>query len=350
MARKGWLLLPDGRPRHSWLRACWALENGAELLPAAHAGCTGAVLSDATRRLTRFGGRDGQPRSLASVYSCWVALFLQGRLRQRRCVKLDVDRVGINDVWSFAVCRAGAAVLVVLNGQPCLYEFDAHTGARVAVHRRFGAASIPFGDLTRVCVAPDGFVFALDPQKRVVHAATCTLTFAALYGAGGQLADSTAGLCAGTDFVAVSQWGAKQITVFSRSSTDVLRRIPTAGSPSAMCVLPAAGHIALITVEIGKPPRIHVMTAPRVYVMTATGTDVRSYGEFIWPNAMAASVYDELIVVDGSADHEDRRIVLHTDAATSTLTTAERLLASFHDGAVFCIERRWQGNWLSVWD
>jgi hypothetical protein len=342
MARRGWPLLPDGRPRHSWLRACWALENGAELLPAAHAVCTGAVFSDAARRLTRFGGRDGVPRSLASVYSCWVALFLQGSLRQRRSVRLDLDPHEVDAAFSLAVCRDGAAVLVLVAGIPYLLEFDAHTGAFLSAYSRFGAASIRFGNPQSMCVAPDGFVFVLGAHPRVVHAATRTLTFVAVYGAGGQLTQPVTGLCAGTDFVAVSECGVKQITVFSRSSTDVLRRIRTLGDPFALCVLPASNDIAVIARDADKG---------RFHFETATGAGVQCSSKFILPLALAASVYDEYVVVDAGAGEAHPRIEVLSDAAASTLTTSTRFFAaSVHDGAVVTVEWRSGTNWLCVWD
>ena len=59
-----------------WLRAlCAVAEGAADVVADAPVA---AVLGDA--RMSALHGRDGLPRSLASVYGCFVTLFLRGRL------------------------------------------------------------------------------------------------------------------------------------------------------------------------------------------------------------------------------------------------------------------------------
>jgi hypothetical protein len=76
-------LLPD-MPRLWWLQACWASQTRTLRLcrkpkAAPRAATTVAVvLADAQRRLARFGGRAGMPRSVASVLCASITRLLGG--------------------------------------------------------------------------------------------------------------------------------------------------------------------------------------------------------------------------------------------------------------------------------
>jgi hypothetical protein len=59
-----------------WLRALCAVAEGAAV--AAEADC---VVTAAAARMAAFHGRYAQRRSLASVYGCFVTLFLGGGVR-----------------------------------------------------------------------------------------------------------------------------------------------------------------------------------------------------------------------------------------------------------------------------
>lgn len=68
--------LSTGFVRLLWLRAlCAVAEGAADVVVDAPVA---AVLGDA--RMSALHGRDGLPRSLASVYGCFVTLFLRGRV------------------------------------------------------------------------------------------------------------------------------------------------------------------------------------------------------------------------------------------------------------------------------
>jgi hypothetical protein len=85
--------------------------------------CVGVVLGDALRRVSTLGGREGMSRSLRSVYSASVTLFLGGSLRG--VVSRVIDTPGVPGVKSYcngvAVSLDGTTLLVSDGGYGCTH-------------------------------------------------------------------------------------------------------------------------------------------------------------------------------------------------------------------------------------
>ncbi len=104
-----------------WLRACCAVAEGADV-PLSHAVpdasshyppdmCVAAVLGDALHRVTVLGGREGMPRSLASVYGGSVTRFLVGGVGA--FVSRVIETPGVRSVCNgVAVSPDGSTLLV----------------------------------------------------------------------------------------------------------------------------------------------------------------------------------------------------------------------------------------------
>jgi hypothetical protein len=69
--------LTTGFVRLLWLRALCAVAEGSAEVPANPSSLT-PVLTDA--RVSALNGRGGLPRSLGSVYGCFITLFLGSRV------------------------------------------------------------------------------------------------------------------------------------------------------------------------------------------------------------------------------------------------------------------------------
>ena len=88
--------MAPGRRRRAlqWLIACCVVGEGTAVVATTQKPVAAAVLAtlhDGQRRATSFGARENQPRSLSSVYACFIARFLGGRPLGHRLTPLAVD-------------------------------------------------------------------------------------------------------------------------------------------------------------------------------------------------------------------------------------------------------------------
>jgi hypothetical protein len=151
------------RTRLPWLSACCAVAEGADVQPGA-VGAVAAVLRDCQRRVAVCGGREGMPRSLASVYAATIALF-QSELRRVRGFVADTGPqqqargYGVSTADNFAVSRDGTTLFLCRVPFDNVFVFDVASGAL--------RHTLPFGRecfALFVCVSDDddGLVFVFE--------------------------------------------------------------------------------------------------------------------------------------------------------------------------------------------
>jgi hypothetical protein len=123
---------------------CWALHDGATIVDGA-TGLIADVLRHGGARLARFEGRDGMPRSLASVTTAAIARFLGGVPRHVHGLPAGADTPA-----AAAVLLGGAAAVLVTN-----------SGAVHVVRLRDGALlqTLPLDKATGVCVSQRGALY-----------------------------------------------------------------------------------------------------------------------------------------------------------------------------------------------
>jgi hypothetical protein len=120
------------RTRLPWLSACCAVAEGADVQPGA-VGAVAAVLRDGPRRVALCGGREGMPRSLASVYAAIIALF-QSELRPVRGFVADTGPqqqargYGVSTADNFAVSRDGTTLFLCRVPFDNVFVFDVASG------------------------------------------------------------------------------------------------------------------------------------------------------------------------------------------------------------------------------
>lgn len=192
--------------RLQWLTALCAIAEGAAVAAAA----AHPALRAAATRMAVFHGRDALPRSLGSVYGCFVTLFLGSSFRVRRHGIIDASRI--------AVSPDGATLYYIRKHSRNLYACSVTVPSSAR-------ALLPVGvELRDVCVAPDGAVFVAGlPTVEVTLSPLAVREFAddAAYGERSR-AD---GVCANNDVVVTCLALWSRVTVFHRGSGAILRRL-----------------------------------------------------------------------------------------------------------------------------
>jgi DNA-binding beta-propeller fold protein YncE len=331
--------------RLSWLRACCAVAEGADV-PLSHAVpetsshclpdvCVGAVLGDALRRVSVLGGRDGMPRSLASVYGGSVARLLGGRFTGTVHRVIDTPGV-VSHCNGVAVSRDGCTLLVSNSngeGRRGLRCYRVSTGSLCASLSLASTLFRPSKQPLQVCVAPDGVVFVADCGSHRVHMLAPDLSHVGIVGEG-QIR-YPAGVCASTDVVVVCDHGSHYVRVFRRNdlspvlsfgghAADDTARDGRLLFPLALCFLHHERDVAVA--DCGND---------RVSVFGVDGTFIRHVGVGVLhrPCGVASSAYDELVV----ADTENRCVRVFDDTGELMMTFGEGDFTGvvIHGGMVF---------------
>jgi hypothetical protein len=191
-----WPLSP-GLMRLSWLRACCAVAEGADV-PLSHTMhdaassssryppdvCVAAVLGDDAHRVAILGGREGMPRSLGSVYGGSVTRFLGGGLRG--IVSRVIDTPGVKCYNGIAVSRDGCTLLVAdtMGGSHAIHAFRVADGSRLRAVGGMGAEPLQFNRPCQLWVASDDYVFVADCGNNRVQVLTPRLDFHSFVGVG----------------------------------------------------------------------------------------------------------------------------------------------------------------------
>ncbi len=259
--------------------------------------CVAAVLGDPLRRATALGGRDGMPRSLGSVYSGAITLFLGGLCRGVVARVLHTPNVKSYS-GGVAVTRDGTTLLVSdYSGRTnSVLELSVADGSLLRVIGGRGKGPQQFNVVCQVCVAPDGFVFVADRYNNRVQVLTPTLDFHAFVGVGQLIRPS--GVCATSDIVVVAEGVAHCIAVFVRSDATLLSRFGTAGDgdgqlnwPLGVCFVSSDRHVAVADSNNNRVC---------LFAVTGRGEFVRHVGVGVLaePSAVASAAFDELVVAD----------------------------------------------------
>jgi len=241
-------LFPETR-RMWWLQACCAVAENADVpvLPQRHKlvgesssrctpdECVAAVLGDAERRLCRAGARDGMPRSLGSVHSAWVTLFISGARCQRHmpipwlydndgaiaaCVTSDGSRMVTAAHW------AGENQDGELDNHDRVHVVDV-TGTDLSVVTTIDcAAPDAYPDAfhtVQLSVSSDGLIFLADSDderdRRAVYVLKPDLTSHDFRSFKDDV--EIAGVCADASIVVLAHTDA--VTVFRRSDWGAVR-------------------------------------------------------------------------------------------------------------------------------
>ncbi len=203
--------VPDS-PLAPWLRC------------PAPAVCAAAVLGDARHRVSLVGGREGQRRSLGSVYGAAVTRFLGGALRgvESRVIATP----GARFCWSnVAVSRDGSTLLLsdIFGGSYyAIHEFAVADGSRRRIIGSRGDGPLQFtgSGPRQVWIASDGFVFLAEHCNNRVQVLTPHLDFHGFVGVG-QLRGPF-GVCANANVVVVTVTEGEPRSTALRCSTAVM--------------------------------------------------------------------------------------------------------------------------------
>ncbi len=273
--------------------------------------CVAAVLGDALHRVSVLGGREGLPRSLGSVYSGCVALFLGGSLRSVGSRVINTPRV---KSWcnGVAVSRDGTTLLVsdFDGGSDAIHEYSVADGSRRRVVGRKGRGPLQFNSPCQVWIAPDDFVFVADLHNSRVQVLTPSLDFHGFVGVG--QARHPTGVCANADVVVVSEsLTIHRISVFRRDDGALLRRFGSSGSgdgglkyPMGLCFMSRDRHVAVA--DLGNN-RVSVFSVVDGEFVRHVGV-----GTLKSPTGVACSGFDELVVA-GVSLRGGCRLVLFGD-------------------------------------
>lgn len=300
-----------GGARLPWLRVCAAVAEGAHVVDN---GAVAAVLRDAARRLCVLGGRDGQPRSLGSVYACFVTLFL-GTFRGWRVHRAELaedpdDWVGDPKRWvdavDFAVSRDGTALVACLNWPEALAQYRLADGVLLRQVRSAVEGPLTFSGFNmRVHIPPDDAVLVLDSRLGVVYVLTPQLGFVSSIHVGRQETSySAACFWADAAVVAVTHTDAMRVRVFSRADGSLLRRVELSCYGSAqqrhidgLCFMPRRRHWALVEREpSGTVWTVSVCAESGGFLRRVTHRDLRG-----WTSTISCTEFDELIVESAGA-------------------------------------------------
>jgi hypothetical protein len=251
-----------------------------------------ATLTDPQRRLCAFGGRDGLPRSLASVYACFVTLFLGGGIRgaeQRRFQLPDRRNICFGRL---AVSRDGASLFMAYNDNT-VRQFRVDDGSQLHCTPSFMRTCG-----TSVAVASDGDV--LVASSGAVHVFTSHLEYVATVGRGPL--STPEGVCADEDVIVVAELeyyddaaGTMQgscIFVFRRADGELLASFGHKELVHASAVCFMACHRRVAVAEDGVRKCISIYRTDGAFER-AVGAGVLTR-----PTGVACSAFDELVVAD----------------------------------------------------
>jgi hypothetical protein len=325
--------------RLSWLRACCAVAEGADVpLPRAARRasssshclpdvCVAAVLGDAEHRVAVLGGREGMPRSLGSVYGGSVTRFLGGSLRGVVSRVIDTDGV----VGRGVALSADGCTLLASDGSHAVHEFNIVDGSLLRVVGTNGDGPLQFREPQQLCIASDGFVFIADSGNSRVQVLTPTLDFHRFIGQG-QLSGPI-GVCANTDIVVVSDRPHCRISTFDRASGAPLHHFSSYGTrdgqlraPGGLCFVSGDRHVAVA--DYGNR---------RVIVFSVEGEFIRHVGVGVLsgPMGVVASAFDELVV----ADYGNRclRVFSSTGDLLASVGEGSFIAVAVHGSTVFAV-------------
>jgi DNA-binding beta-propeller fold protein YncE len=341
--------LASATARLSWLRACCAVAEGADV-PLPHAApdastqrcppdvCVGAVLGDALRRVAVLGGREGMPRSLGSVFGGAVTLFLGGALRG--VVSRAIDTPGVFSLENgVALSVDGGRLLVTDTARDshAIHEYDCASGTQLrVVGGRAGAAPLHFQLPCQVCVAPDGFVFVAEGANDRVQVLTPALDFHGFLGVG--LLRAPAGVCASADVVVVSEPTSHRLSAFRRSSEHGAA-VSHIGQHGSGCG-DLSGPFGVCCTRDGRRVAVAEYGNDRVSVFSVDGTFVRHVGVGVLraPEGVACSDFDELVVADSGS----RCVRVFSDVGELLKTFGGRTTVvgvAIHRATVFVVQR-----------
>lgn len=245
-------------------------------------------------RIHAFGGVEGRPRSLASVWSGIITRMLAGgvgRITNTRVVVVDDGQYRC--LYSVAVSGSGA-LLVSDSNSGTLLEHSAIDGSRLRTIGSRGFGQRQFNQPHQVFVAADGFVFVADTNNRRVQVLTPDLRFHATIS--GKMLITPKGVIANSEVVLVSDAWSNNIVVFRRWDGVYVSTIKRQGKrskrlncPVGMCFMSKGTHFA-----------VSELYAKRVSVFDVGGAFIRCIGVGVLksPCGVACSAANELVVVD----------------------------------------------------
>jgi sugar lactone lactonase YvrE len=247
-------------------------------------------------------------------------------------------KAGASDSF-VAVSRDGSTLLVTDSRAHCIHEFKTADGSQLRVVGKEGAGKLQFNKPQQVCIATDDddAVLVAEEHNHRVQVLTPGLKFRGFVGVG--LLKNPAGVCANADVVVVSEreggvgrsgeGHAHRISVFSRGDGALLRRFGCQGGgdgqlayPLGLCFTSGDRHIAVAD-----------MSNHRVCVFSVDGEFVRhvGVGELEYPQCVAASAFDELVVADAGL----KCVVLFgVDGSSRTMGDAYFTGVAIHGGTI----------------
>jgi hypothetical protein len=259
-----------------YLRALNAVAQGA----ACQDPRVGVLLADA--RMCAFPGRDGAPRSLGSVYGCFVTLFLGGSIRG---VLKPLGSSGLGpDPYADGLtesCRG--AHLITYAAVPFYRAFALGDGAT--------ADLVLPEDFTSYWLASDGTIFIPVRSQSLVLLLSVSLEYLGhVYTGESSLLSA---VCATeTAFVVADYTGS--LRVHRRTDGECVRVIGTAGAgpgelggPVAVCFTADGRHVAVAEL---RNHRVSVFCTDSAFIRHV------GVGRLVYPNSIACSASDELFV------------------------------------------------------
>jgi hypothetical protein len=275
------------------------------------------VLGDALRRLSVLGGREGMPRSLGSVLSGFVTLFLGGSLRG---VKSRVGTLFKGDYrmnfCGFALSRDGTAMFIsafvdheTRGGDWYGDEMPHHVVHKVSAVDGSVLRSRRWAYSGRLCVAcdRDGCVLLVDSEHERVEVLSPALNSRGYVGEG--VLRGPEGVCANADVVVVActaVWTRSSDIDDSESAPEsdgvvVLdRRTGTVRARFGACKLSDAAD-SLCLVNRDRHVAIADCLKHRVSLFSLNGEFIRhvGVGRLKYPSCVACGPYNELVVGGG---------------------------------------------------
>jgi hypothetical protein len=319
--------------RLPWLLACWAVAQGAA--PRVDGGCVAAAaaaaaLFETVRRMAAFGGRDGLPRSLASVYAAAVCRFLGGVCGTRR---------GVYPAMARPLHRASTANSIAVSTDT---KFLVHwcithsprtlaTGDLFVIELATGrpvASKQLLPDIRKVAVTPDDHVYVTD--------GTALRCFTLLLDECDPIDVGTPVMtvAASADFVAATSFDSGHICVFSRATRDCVQRLDMFRPSYGLCFLPSGRELAVALDS-------HAGLPAHIAVVELNGAVVRRFGAHVLcdPSRVTCSAAGEFVVVDNivSADGWSLNsfvVVFDEFGDVATTTTSPELDFGAQDVAV----------------
>ncbi len=293
-----------GCERMAFLHAAAAVAEGAAVVGTeAQKYCAAAAaLNDPLRRVCVLGGRPNLRRSLGSVYAGSVTRFLGGfrGVASRTVPALEWD--AHSSSGGVALTSDGAALLVTATNRIRIF----HAGSG----RPLREIDLPWSsDMRRVCVAPDGFVFAADHSLARIYVLTPQLDFHGVICKG--LLATPMGIAANNNHIVVSEDVRHCISVFRRCDSALVRRFGALGngnghlhSPCGVCFI---GQTCQLAVADSANSRVSVFTLAGEFVRHV---GIGTLGD---PLDVASSGAGELFVAD------DLRCALYVFSADGEL-------------------------------